>query len=748
MIYNFYIDSKTRKIKHEAMTVMRMDHNVHTIRFTVEDPEDFTFDGASILIKAVLPNKEKVEITPENIVIEDIVEIEDEVERVTGHSASFDWTLKQSVTRHAGPVTYSICALQLALDGTTVSQEWHTVDDTFQIFDHKHFDGSDDQDDPDMQATNAEKIAALKNTVSSINTKVNGLASGAPPAADSTAEMDPGESTIYVNTTDGHLYFWNGTSWNQGGIYGANIVDPTVTKEGVAPDAAAVRRLINGVSEALEDKADSADIDGLDQRVTALEEGGSGSGITAAVKNALLALFRNVVYAGANGQALYDDLYDAFYDVTAIRLDNYSLVFTTTGDTAQITATTVPAGGTVTWESSDTSVATVDQTGLVTSVGYGSAVITATSGSASASCSITVSQVKLLSISANYTQSGRVYPSTALDSLKSDLVVTASWSDGTTSTVAGSNYVLSGTLTAGTRQVTVSYGGKTATFNVVVSPMYTVSNNLTHCTTNNDATSIGEGQAYRATITADEGYQLDTATITMGGTDVTATVYNAGVINIASVTGNIVITVTTSEDMTGVLHFVDFTQSLVDQITGDSVSAISNSKYTANAPTRDSNGLTFTDIAQFVTIAQVTVPCTIEVKTGAYNVPSISNINSRFIMMGTAFDTDNMQGYTSNGNGPLIYRGGGGYGYWAAYNGSWGTSYTRISNRADIANSTIKIYIDGDGLTHLYINGTSYGSAGTIKFDALPYLQLGSASDTSNLVGLTVESIKVYDGEV
>lgn len=72
----------------------------------------------------------------------------------------------------------------------------------------------------------------------------------------------------------------------------------------------------------------------------------------------------------------------------------------------------------------------------------------------------------LLSISAVYTQSGTVYDTDTLDSLKPDLVVTASYDDGTTQTVT--TYTLSGTLTAGTSTITVSYGGKTTTFNVTV----------------------------------------------------------------------------------------------------------------------------------------------------------------------------------------------------------------------------------------------------------------------------------------
>lgn len=72
----------------------------------------------------------------------------------------------------------------------------------------------------------------------------------------------------------------------------------------------------------------------------------------------------------------------------------------------------------------------------------------------------------LVSISAVYTQSGTVYDTDSLDSLKSDLVVTALYDDQTTATVT--TYTLSGTLTVGTSTITVAYDGKTTTFNVTV----------------------------------------------------------------------------------------------------------------------------------------------------------------------------------------------------------------------------------------------------------------------------------------
>lgn len=127
----------------------------------------------------------------------------------------------------------------------------------------------------------------------------------------------------------------------------------------------------------------------MDDRVTALEEGGSGSGLTEDIKQALLQIAEKVAYIDEDGQDYYDALESALYP---------------------------PAD--------------------------------------------------LVSISAVYTQSGTVYDTDSLDSLKADLVVTALYDNQTTETVT--TYALSGTLTEGTSTITVTYGGKTTTFNVVV----------------------------------------------------------------------------------------------------------------------------------------------------------------------------------------------------------------------------------------------------------------------------------------
>lgn len=75
---------------------------------------------------------------------------------------------------------------------------------------------------------------------------------------------------------------------------------------------------------------------------------------------------------------------------------------------------------------------------------------------------------------------------------------------------------------------------------------YGITSNLSNCTNSNSATSAPAGSQYAATISADDGYTLDSIIVTMGGTDITSTAVSGGNISIASVTGDIVITASAS----------------------------------------------------------------------------------------------------------------------------------------------------------------------------------------------------------
>lgn len=79
---------------------------------------------------------------------------------------------------------------------------------------------------------------------------------------------------------------------------------------------------------------------------------------------------------------------------------------------------------------------------------------------------------ELISIAATFTQgSAIIYNTDSLESLKQYLIVIANYSNGTSDQI--NRYTLSGTLTVGTSAITVSYGGKSDTFNVTVSPSAT-----------------------------------------------------------------------------------------------------------------------------------------------------------------------------------------------------------------------------------------------------------------------------------
>ena len=109
------------------------------------------------------------------------------------------------------------------------------------------------------------------------------------------------------------------------------------------------------------------------------------------------------------------------------------------------------------------------------------------------------------------------------------------------------------------------------------SNVYTVTNNLANCTNSNTATSVNEGSPYSATVTPNSGYELMNIAISMGGTNVTSSVYTYqngnAVINIPNVTGNVVITVQATASSSG-----GETGGGSDPVTGDVLSYMTYGK--------------------------------------------------------------------------------------------------------------------------------------------------------------------------
>ena len=99
-----------------------------------------------------------------------------------------------------------------------------------------------------------------------------------------------------------------------------------------------------------------------------------------------------VYNAGNRVPGIWDTSTKTFTPVSVTLSDTEAAVTVAAGasHTKSITATTVPAGGVVTWESSNTAIATVSDAGLITGVSAGLCVVTATYRGVSSSCEVTV----------------------------------------------------------------------------------------------------------------------------------------------------------------------------------------------------------------------------------------------------------------------------------------------------------------------------------------------------------------------
>ena len=79
-------------------------------------------------------------------------------------------------------------------------------------------------------------------------------------------------------------------------------------------------------------------------------------------------------------------------------------------------------------------------------------------------------------------------------------------------------------------QVPLSSGSGYATFtDIDAQSVYSVSKSLTRVTVSNSATKVLGGNSYYAELTPDSGYQISSVTVTMGGIDITDSVFSGGI---------------------------------------------------------------------------------------------------------------------------------------------------------------------------------------------------------------------------
>lgn len=213
----------------------------------------------------------------------------------------------------------------------------------------------------------------------------------------------------------------------------------------------------------------------IQDAIIALEET-PAQGVSDDLKQALLQLAQKVAYIDDQGQTYYDDLYNALYPaktligITAVFSQGSAVIYNTASLESLKPMLTVTGN----YDDGSSEVIPSAAYTLSGTLTPGTSTIVASYNGKTASFNVTVTEAPtLLSITAVYTQSGTVYDTDTLDSLKYDLVVTANYADGTTSVVPATDYTLSGTLEEGVSTITVIYLGKTTTFDVLVSTINT-----------------------------------------------------------------------------------------------------------------------------------------------------------------------------------------------------------------------------------------------------------------------------------
>jgi uncharacterized protein YjdB len=354
----------------------------------------------------------------------------------------------------------------------------------------------------------------------------------------------PGSATITVVTTDGSKMATCDFTITQP-VSGVSLDKTSLTlTEGDQATLTATIKPDDASNKEISWSSDSPSIATVENgKVTALKEGSAKITVTTkdGNKTAECAVTVNKKIIHVTGVSL---------DKTAASL--------VVGQTQQLTATVQPDNATdksVYWISSNPNVATVDQTGNVTTVGPGSATITVvtTDGSKMATCDFTITQpvsgvtldksTLTLTEGDNATLTATVSPEDA-----SNKEVSWSTSDAGIVSLDQTGNVLTVKATAvkeGTAKITVTTkdGGKTAECAVTVSKKII---NVTGVTLDKNSASLLVGQTQQLTATVTPDNATDKSVTWSSSNPNVATVDQTGLVT-AKAGGSVTITVITTD---------------------------------------------------------------------------------------------------------------------------------------------------------------------------------------------------------
>lgn len=242
------VDIRTRELYLEDVTIAAFDHLVDDVLFVIEPIDGFQLETSTIKIAAVGPLGEPhdYEIDPSTVTVNE----------ETGN-INFIWSIPVGVTAmplttfkisDTKNITFAVCAE--IVSGDNLVKAWHSDDGTIKVKAHLEPE-SGGGEDPSEEATNAQKIGQLQTDVTVMRTQIGAVAGGVPTVVDSVSDMtDTG--LIYILSSDGYWYYYDGTAWTQGGVYGGAVTDTTLSISGAPADAKAVGDAVGDLRDDIE----------------------------------------------------------------------------------------------------------------------------------------------------------------------------------------------------------------------------------------------------------------------------------------------------------------------------------------------------------------------------------------------------------------------------------------------------------------------------------------------------------------
>ena len=171
---------------------------------------------------------------------------------------------------------------------------------------------------------------------------------------------------------------------------------------------------------------------------------------------------------------------------------------------------------------------------------------------------------------------------------------------------------------------------------VIYTENFTVTYNLTNCISSNDANSIKEGNSYSTTISPNADYEMNSISVTIGGSDITSSAVSDNNVNISNVTGNIVITATATAIITYTI-----TNNLSNCTSSNTVSsAKKGSSYTADITANTNYKISS------ITVTMGGIDITSSTVRG--NRIRISNVTGNIVITATAIITYTITNTLSN----------------------------------------------------------------------------------------------------